>query len=136
MTAAQTVFTNEYATLMYHPDSRIVHHVFHQPIGGEPFRQVLNLGQELLQQNGAHKWLSDDRQNAALPEEDSAWALSDWAARVLASGWKYWAIVVPHSMAGRVDMQKYIDEYLEKGSVRVMVFVDPSEALSWLEKQG
>ncbi|MBL8162024.1 MAG: hypothetical protein JNJ61_08565 [Anaerolineae bacterium] len=137
MSTTQTIFANEYATLMYHPDSRIVHHIFHKPIGGESFRQVLTRGVEVLEQNGADKWLSDDRLNASVPQEDGAWGMSVWAPRAHAAGWKYWAIVVPESIAGRVNMQQFIDDNLNKGKgrLRVMVFIDPVEAQQWLENQ-
>ncbi len=134
MTATQTIFTNEHATLMYHPDTKIIHHVFHQPIAGDAFRKVLNTGLEFMHKHGAGKWLSDDRLNAVLPQEDTIWAITNWAPRVLAVGWKFWAIVVPDSVAARVNMAEFIDEYYQKG-LRIMVFVDPVEAQQWLEKQ-
>ncbi|MBL8162023.1 MAG: hypothetical protein JNJ61_08560 [Anaerolineae bacterium] len=135
MTQTQTIFTNEYATLMYHPENRIVHHIFHKPIGGEAFRQVLDTGLDTLKQHGASKWLSDDRQNAALPLEDTMWAITNWAPRVLAAGWKSWALIVPDSVSARINMAEFINDYGEKG-VRIMIFADPNEAQQWLEKQA
>ena len=32
-----TILDNEYATLLYHPETKIVHHQFHKPIGGWGF---------------------------------------------------------------------------------------------------
>ncbi len=129
---AQTILDNDYATLWYHPESKIVHHKFHKFIYGENFRSVLNRGLEIFEQHGAQKWLSDDRLNSALPKEDGIWALTDWNVRVIAAGWKYWAIVLPDKILGQTNMNQFMKEYIDKGLV-VQVFEDADEALEWLE---
>lgn len=129
-----TVIDNEYASLVYHPEKGIVHHTWRKPISGEPFREVLNKGAELFAQNHACKWLSDDRANSALPEEDGTWGMTDWFPRVMKAGWKFWALVVPEDMAGRINMKQFVDSYHDQG-LRIMVFTDPTEAMKWLERQ-
>jgi hypothetical protein len=44
--STMTVINNEYATLVYHPEQKIVHHTFHQPLTSARFREVLNTGAE------------------------------------------------------------------------------------------
>lgn len=66
-----TIIDTDYATLWYHPDTKIVHHQMHRFTYGEQFRQVLEKGLEIFQQYGAQKWLSDDRKNSALPAADA-----------------------------------------------------------------
>ena len=127
-----TIIDNEYATLWYHPESKIVHHQFHQPIGGQAFRDVLNKGLEAFQEFGAQKWLSDDRGNSALSPEDSDWSINNWAPRVIAAGWKYWAIVMPAKVIGQMNMQRFIKTYGDQG-VTVQIFSDLDEAMRWLE---
>lgn len=127
-----TITDTEYATLWYHSDKKIVHHQFHKFIYGQEFRQVLEKGLEIFKQNGAQKWLSDDRKNSTLTAEDSAWGLSDWSPRVLQAGWKYWAIVMPDKIVGKLNMQRFIEDYAKKG-VTIDIFGDPEEALKWLE---
>jgi hypothetical protein len=126
------IIQSDYATLLYHPDKKIVHHIFHKPIGGQPFRDVLLAGLETLKANGAQKWLSDDRANAALPTEDTDWAQSVWFPQVRDAGWKYWALVVPDDIMGRINMVEFTESYFQKG-IRIMVFTDPVEAQQWLE---
>jgi hypothetical protein len=126
-----TLIQNEYATLVYHPDSKIVHHTFLKPISGQYFRDVLNMGIETLNKYNATKWLSDDRNNSAMPPEDSEWSLTDWYPRAAQSGWKYWAMVVPNDILGRMDVKRYIEANFERG-IRVMVFTNPEEAMTWL----
>src|SRR4051794_10237 len=78
-----TVITDtEYATLWYYPDEKIVHHQFHKFIHSKEFRQVLERGLEIFKQNGAQKWLSDDRMNSALTTADTEWGQQDWFPRV------------------------------------------------------
>ena len=127
-----TIIDTDYATLWYHPDTKIVHHQMHRFTYGEQFRQVLEKGLEIFQQYGAQKWLSDDRKNSALPAADAEWGLHDWNPRVFASGWKYWAIVMPDKVAGQSNMDWLLRENIQNG-LTVKVFDDADEALHWLE---
>jgi hypothetical protein len=128
-----TILDTEYATLWYHPESKIVHHQFHKFIYGEQFRSILEKGLEVFKEKGAEKWLSDDRKNSALPTKDMEWGLGDWNPRVFAAGWKYWAIVMPDKIAGQMNINRLMKENIEQGGLIVKVFDDPDEALQWLE---
>jgi hypothetical protein len=128
------VIQNEYATLEFHPKTKIVHHTFHQPIGGQKFREVLIAGTDLLKKYGASKWLSDDRENSALSPEDSEWAMKEWFPNAKSAGWKYWGLVVPPDILARMNLKQFVDDYYEQG-LRIMVFTKPEEARAWLEAQ-
>lgn len=93
-----TLIENEYASLVYLSDAKIIHHTFHKPIGGLNFREVLNTGAKTLEKHQASKWLSDDRANSVLSPEDTEWSKTDWFPRAIKAGWKYWALVVPQNM--------------------------------------
>ena len=127
-----TIIDNEYATLYYYPEQKLVHHMFHKYIYGQEFRAVLEKGLEIFRQNGAEKWLSDDRANSALPAEDVEWGAVHWFPKVFASGWKYWAVVLPDKVVGQVNMNRIMNEYVDRG-LRAQAFTDPDEALQWLE---
>lgn len=126
------IIENEYATLLYHPDEKFVHHIFHQPIGGEDFRNVLNMGIDALAEHHASKWLSDDRENSALSNEDTKWSKEDWFPRAVEAGWKYWALVVPQSILARINMKEFVDSYLDQG-LRITVFSNPENAIKWIK---
>ena len=130
----ETIIDNEYATLKYYPQEKVMHHTFKKPIGGTEFRAILNGGAELLARHGASKWLSDDRLNGAMSDEDTQWSMTDWFPRAMKGGWKYWALVVPADVLGKINMKEFIDMYWEKG-LRIMVFVDPAEAWKWLNER-
>ena len=130
-----TILSNEYATLVYHEEKKIVHHTFLKPIGGQEFRNVLLSGVHCFEKYGATKWLSDDRENSALSPEDGQWATQEWSKLVRAAGWKTWAIVVPDDIMGRLNMIEFVNLYSRQG-VRVMVFTKLEEAIEWLDKQS
>ncbi|MCK6578801.1 MAG: hypothetical protein L6Q98_11905 [Anaerolineae bacterium] len=127
-----TLLDTDYATLWYYPEEKIVRHEFHRFIHGTPFREVLEKGLEVFIQNGAGKWLSDDRKNSSLTSEDLAWSAQDWSRRCMAAGWKYWAIIMPDKIAGQLNMNRILKDYIEQSLV-VRVFEDPEEALAWLK---
>lgn len=128
----ETIIDNDYVTLWYHPEIKTVHHKYHKFIYGQTFRDVLNKGLEIFEEHGANKWLSDDRLNSALPKEDGIWAMTDWNPRVVAAGWKYWAVVLPDKVLGQTNMNQFMKEYIDQG-LEVRVFEDADEALAWLE---
>ena len=128
----QTMTDTPYATLWYYPEDKIVHHQFHKFIHGAEFRQVLEKGLEVFKENGAQKWLSDDRLNSALPTADTEWGQQDWFPRVFAAGWKYWAIVMPDKVVGKLNMQHFIESYSTQG-LTIDIFDDPDVALKWLK---
>jgi hypothetical protein len=129
---SETIIDNPAAILWYHPRERIVHHEFRRFIYGEEFRDVLEKGLEVFRTRGANKWLSDDRANGPIRPADGQWALEDWAPRVLAAGWRYWAVVLPTRTLGEMNMKRWVDTYAKQGVV-ARAFTDPDEAMSWLK---
>ena len=49
----ETIIKNEFATLLYYPQSKIIHHQFHKPTFGKTFRNVLMQGLRILKQHHA-----------------------------------------------------------------------------------
>jgi hypothetical protein len=88
----------------------------------------------VLENNHAQKWLSDDRKNSVITEEDKKWTATEWRPKVIQAGWKYWAIVLPEKIVGQMSMKRIIEEYAKTG-VTVSIFDDPEKALLWLESQ-
>ena len=132
--ATQILLDNEYATGWFHDDKKIVHHAIKKPIRGAPFREMLNAGALAMEQRLSQKWLSDDRNNSALPEEDEKWSNEDWVPRVIRAGWKYWAVVIPTKAVGQLNIQRFVEAFASHG-VTVQVFTDPDEAMTWLAAQ-
>lgn len=127
----EVIFESEFATLRYYPKEKYVHHIVHKPITGKALQDVLNRGTETLAKYGGTKWLSDDRKNAALTEEDALFGLKDWGPRTAAIGWKHWALIVPESAASRASMAAIVETFFNLG-VHVVIFTDPEKARAWL----
>ena len=132
--AASVVLDNEYATLWFHEDSKIVHHKFKKYIHGEMLRQLLTKGYETLKQKNAKKWLSDDVLNGPLIKEDEAWTKTEWFPKVVKAGWKLWAIVLPAQVIGKLNMKRFIDDFA-KGGITAQVFSEVDTAMAWLKSQ-
>ncbi len=134
MAATQTLEDNDFATLWYHPDKKIVHHHFKKFIYGQVFRDFLLKGTEAMQKNHVNKWLSDDRNNAVVRKEDMDWAQTSWFPPTVQAGWKYWAIVQPAKAIAQMNMETLVEAYGKAGIV-AKFFSDPDEAMKWLDSQ-
>lgn len=130
----QMIVDNEYATLWYYPEAKIVHHQIKKYVFGEPLHNLLNKGTDQIKKCGAHKWLSDDRNNGALTAQDAEWTSKVWLPNTAKAGWKYWAIVQPEKLIGQLNMKRHAKVTSDAGVV-VKVFNNPDDAMKWLESQ-
>ncbi len=128
------VIDNEYVTLLFHPEAGVVHHEFHRHVRGEDLRRTLMAGCELLRQNAATKWLSDDRRTAAPSPDDSQWIASVWYPLAVSAGWRHWAVVKPETLPGQLNLRQWLERYAGLG-LNVRAFDDPAGAMEWLEAQ-
>jgi hypothetical protein len=90
----------------------------------------------LLQDHGAQKWLSDDRNNSILSADDSAWSQEYWLPRALQAGWKYWAMLPPIRTRAHLNTTRLVEFVEEMSGVNVKIFTDPDTARQWLAQQG
>jgi hypothetical protein len=130
-----TIVDNEYITLQYLPDKKLIYHTIRKPIPDQPLKDALNAGTDALREYGACKWLSDDRKNGPVSPEIAEWGRADWNPRTIAAGWKYWADVVPVELASAGTLSPVIQALFELG-LRMMVFTDLEEAFQWLDGVG
>lgn len=129
-----TLVDNDAMALWYHPKEKIIHHQFRQFVHGELLCQMMTKGADVFVEKGVHKWLSDDRGNGPMREEDVKWLQTNWLPRVLAAGWKFWAVVMPLSTLGQMNMRRWIKMYADMG-VTAKAFSDLDEAFDWLAEQ-
>ena len=131
----QIVEKNEFYTLKYHPEHKIIHHEFHQYVHGDHFRNCLIRGLEIMRTYGVTKWLSDDRHNSALSQVDQEWSYTEWWPQAVALGWKYWAIVSPEVTVGKMAINRITKSEELQDNLVVHKFTTPEEALHWLIEQ-
>lgn len=130
----EILIDNEAMRLVYRRDDKIVHHEIRQFVHGAQLRNMLDLGLDTMIKHKAYKWLSDDRGNGPLKPADEEWAKANWFPRVLAAGWKHWAVVMPEAVLGQMNMRRWMEMYQQAG-VNAHPFSDPQEALKWLREQ-
>jgi hypothetical protein len=128
-----TIVDNEYITLNYMPDKGMLYHTVHKPISGQPLRDALLAGYEAIQKYGVSKWLSDDRKNGPMTQEDREWGNENLNRRAAEIGWKYWALVVPEAVVAAGSMLPTIEALWELGKLRMRVFSNTQEAIEWLD---
>ncbi|HEQ71555.1 MAG TPA: hypothetical protein ENN69_03620 [Spirochaetia bacterium] len=131
---AQIVVDTPNACLWYYPDTKIIHHKFKQFMHGKEFRDFMTKAADTFIEKGSVKWLSDDRGNSALKQDDIQWGLENWTPRVMQGGWKYWALLMPDKALGKMNMRHLVEEYGKRG-VTVEIFDDLEEAYAWLAGQ-
>jgi hypothetical protein len=127
-----TIVDTAYITIQYLPDKKMIYHVMHKPVSGQPLRDALMEGTEALRQYGVTKWLSDDRKGGPLPPEDAEWGFNVWNRRTVEMGWKYWALVVPEAIEAAGSMMPVIDSLYQLG-LRMRVFTKLEDAFAWLD---
>lgn len=109
----------------------MIHHEMHAACYNQPFREALTAGTDALVMHDCDRWLSDDRNNGPLSDEDEAWAIGEWFPRTRNCGWKYWAVVVPHKTIGQLNVARFAKLYAELG-ITARLFDDIDEAFRWL----
>ena len=134
MADRQTIHDNEFISVYYYPDKKIIHHKFHKRASGQILQDAFTAGADLMERSPCTKWLSDDRKNSVYVDEDKNWAAKHFRPRIIKAGMKYWAILLPEKPVGQMNMRNVIAEYAEKGII-LQIFDDPIEAMGWLESQ-
>ncbi|MBN1681489.1 MAG: hypothetical protein JW966_14505 [Anaerolineae bacterium] len=129
------IFDNEFITIRYLEDKKIIYHTIHKPLPDQVLKEALDAGTEALKKYGACKWLSDDRNLGPLSPEFMEYSRTDWQPRTIAVGWKYWANVVPEELVAAGSLTPVMENLYELG-LRMMVFTDLEEAFRWLERMA
>jgi hypothetical protein len=128
------ILENDWGAVYYASEHQYIFCPIKQPVQGQPLYDLLNAGADHLAQAGYKKWLSDIRKHGESSAEDITYGLTIWGPRAAQAGWKYWALVVPESVAGRAGMVALVEGYFNLG-VRVVVFTDVELAHEWLIRQ-
>ena len=66
------ILDNQYITIKFLPEKKMIYHTVHQPISGQDLRDALTTGFDALKSYGVSKWLSDERKNGPMSDEDRA----------------------------------------------------------------
>ncbi len=131
---SEAILDDEYVSLWYDPQGKIVHHKMKQFLIPGVFRRLLAADAELMERHGAKKLLSDDQANPVIAPDDINWADEEWFPRVRKAGFEYWAIVVSKTAPAVVTMQlKKLQGQRRGQGVTVELFETVEAARAWLE---
>jgi hypothetical protein len=130
-----TVLSNKYFDLLFHEDTKIIHHIYKPLMSSDQLKELLSAGTDLMEKYRSTKWISDNRQLVnTFSDEAAQWVNNVWLPRTVKAGWKYWAMVVPDSVIGRADHIKYVESFHNTG-IWVTVYTTVEPAMDWLESR-
>lgn len=132
---ANTILSNEYFDLLFHEEDKVVHHIYKPAMDSEHLYELLTAGTELLRDNGAKKWISDNRELVnTFNQKEADWVNEVWLPETIGVGWKYWAMIVPKDLIANADHIKYVESFYNSG-VWVTVWPELDEAFKWITKK-
>ena len=99
---------------------------------GDAYRNALTTICDAMKSYQLTTWLADLQAQSAVPPDDLEWTSRHWRPRMMAAGWKHWAIVQPTKIIGQVRMERVAKLFGEQG-LDVRTFADPDEALRWID---
>jgi hypothetical protein len=130
--SANIVVDDENIIMWYYPESKILQHKIHKFFSGKTFRDIFSRAADLFERNAALKYLSNDRSVAAWRKEDMEWSDINFLPRMKNAGWKYWAIITPESIVGKMTLKDIANKF-SAGGVETKLFPNAEEAKKWLE---
>ena len=98
---------------------------------GENLKKGLNTGLKLLAEKKAEKWLADTEKLGVFGKADEEWINTDWYPRILNSGLKHMAIIIPKNALARIAVNSQMSKV--PGTMLEMAYFDNQEtARAWL----
>ena len=131
---SEVIHDTETITVWFDPGNMLVRHKIKKFIYGDDFWTGLAVGADKFVEKGCRKYLSDDENSSALRDEDVQWADEHWQSKMQAGGLKYWAIVTPTKIVGRLPFKRITERYRDLG-VTVQMFDNADDAFAWLVAQ-
>lgn len=100
-------------------------------VEGEPARQGLDIGLDLLQEKRTSRWLADVRLLGPVRQIDQDWVNHDWFPRAITAGLRFMATVSPKSAIARMSVKRMMNKVNEV-DVLHSFFDDLEQARQWL----
>jgi hypothetical protein len=131
----EVIMENEFICLSFHPEKKVIHHEVKTGfVPGEVFKNSLIRGNEVLKLKRATRWFSDNRKSGPVDHAVEEWINTVWVDTAVKAGWKYWALILPATAVGKMNMQRFAKSFASKGA-EVQVFTDPDVGMKWLEER-
>lgn len=125
-------YETSYLTARYENSLDAVVMKWHNFAEGEAFRDGLDAGLDLVQEESAGNWLADLREMGTVTEDDKQWTNDDWFPRAMQTSLSNMAIVQPESVIASMGVDKIMQE-VGDGELKTHYFDNRSEATRWLQ---
>lgn len=130
-----TYFKNEFITIQYNTEQRIIQLTWLGFVDSAILRQGLDMAINLAKEKKLHLWIMDQRLRRVLRSEDAEWIINDWFPRFYQANTKSKvAILLPEDTFGEYNTRKNLKEietrHKKMPAYRYMTTVQ--QALYWL----
>lgn len=125
-------YNKPHLTVRWDDQTEAVHMDWHDFADGEPYREGLDAGLDLVEERDATRWLADLRDLGVVSEEDKQWSNEEWFPRALESSLSSMAIVRPESVIADMAVDDIMQE-VGDGEITVKNFEDIDAARKWLD---
>jgi hypothetical protein len=100
-------------------------------VQGDPFREGLEAGLELVQERQAGKWFADLRALGTIDQADQEWSNEEWFPRAMETSLSRMAIIKPESTIANMSVENIMQE-VGDGAMTTKYFDNRAEAKAWL----
>lgn len=128
-------YDEDHLTVQYDQNLDAVVLKWHDFAQGEPFRDGLGAGLDLVGEKNTENWLADLRAMGTISEDDQEWSNDNWFPRAMKTGLSRMAIVQPESVVADMSVESIMQE-VGDGALKTHYFDDGSEATEWLRDRS
>lgn len=122
------IFKNEFVSLCYEPNDRVLLQKWQGYVPSELFRRVIDMSVQFIREHEVDMLISDTLMQKVVRKNDALYAASR-LAEMFADGLKAMAFVIPSDAFTRISLKKFADEGINSDSVGY--FQSMEEALNW-----
>ncbi len=106
-------------------------HKVHRFLVTDEWKELLSQGQEYFEENNLSRWISDNRELPTIHSNIDKWLTEEWIPKMVALGWKKWAVIEPEISEGKRNHKKY-KQFFEEVGVEIQSFTELDSARQWI----
>ena len=95
------------------------------------YRKGLEKGLELAKEKNLTKWVTDQTNMSGIKKEEQIWAYQDWFPRVMESGIKYMAIIIPENPLTQFTVNNIL-KHVDLSRIQIQFFERLTKAKKWI----
>jgi SpoIIAA-like len=132
--APKLVYQDESAQVYWNNEAKSIELIAKKFVTSAMHRAMLERVLQMIRDRRSQKFLADITLLGAVPNDDLAWAETNWVPRCQNAGLKCWAVVMPKSLAMHMSVEK-ISDRMGVATFTRKYFSDIESAREWLAQQ-